>query len=279
MNDDVVIPIARPISAAIASGEVPTIKLQTLPTVKVELPSRGMFYAEAHPLATGTVEIHQVTAKHEDILSNQNLLKKGIVLDEFLKALIATKGVTLDDFLVNDKNALFVAARRSAYGDDYQAKVVCPKCETENNVSIDLSKIQVKAGTDYSMFNRGTNRFEFQLPGCKKMITWKILSHREETAIDSELKALAKVGGNTAELTTRLKYLIVAIDGKEDRMGIKRFVDTELTSRDSLALRRHIRETVPDLDLTFDFTCSQCGHEDRHTVPIGMSFFWPSAEA
>jgi transcription elongation factor Elf1 len=274
MNEnDVVIPIARP------AGEIPTVKTPTLPTFKVELPSKGLFYAESHPLASGVVELHQVTARHEDILSNQVLMKKGTVLDEFLKALVATKGVTLDDFLVNDKNALFVAARRAAYGDEYQTTITCPKCGAESKVAIDLSKIAVRTDVDYSKFEKGLNRFEFKLPSSQKTVVWKILSHRDETSIDAELKALAKVGSNTAELTTRLKYLIVSINGKEDRMAIKRFVDLELTSMDSLALRTEIRKVVPDMDMSFDFSCGKCGHEGRQSIPIGMEFFWPSAES
>jgi hypothetical protein len=42
------------------------------PTEMVDLPSKGLFYPESHPLASGKVEMKYMTAKEEDILTNQN---------------------------------------------------------------------------------------------------------------------------------------------------------------------------------------------------------------
>ena len=59
-----------------------------------------------------------MTAKEEDILTNQNYIKKGIVLDKLIESLIVDKDVKLDDLLLGDKNAVFVATRRFAYITD-----------------------------------------------------------------------------------------------------------------------------------------------------------------
>ena len=67
-----------------------------------------------------------MTAKEEDILTSQNLIKKGVVLDKLLEALIVTPNVKLDEILVGDKNAIFVAARILAYGKDYKIKFKDP---------------------------------------------------------------------------------------------------------------------------------------------------------
>ena len=45
-----------------------------LPTETVELPSKGLLYPEGHPLSEGTIEIKYMTAKEEDILTNQNYI-------------------------------------------------------------------------------------------------------------------------------------------------------------------------------------------------------------
>ena len=50
---------------------------RTLPTFTVELPSQGYFYSENSPLSSGTISLYEVTAKHEDILSNTALLKRA----------------------------------------------------------------------------------------------------------------------------------------------------------------------------------------------------------
>jgi len=245
------------------------------PVEYIDLPSEGHFYPSSSPLSTGRIQLKCMTAREEDILTNQNLIKKGVVLDELLKALIVTPNVKLDDILVGDKNAIFVAARRLAYGDEYPAKITCPKCGEENDVKINLADIKAKV-FDFTKYTRGENGFSFELPASKKKIVYRLLTHKDEGDIDAELKGLAKISKtNTPEMTTRLKYSIVSVDGNNDRGGVKKFVDNML-AKDSMALRKHIRENTPDLDMTFDFTCSACGHNERMAMPLGVDFFWPS---
>ena len=64
-----------------------------IPTETVELPSKGLLYPEDSPLAKGTIEMKYMTAKEEDILTNQNFIRNGSVIDKLLKSLIVTEGV------------------------------------------------------------------------------------------------------------------------------------------------------------------------------------------
>lgn len=259
------------------TANVPVTKKNTLPTITVKLPSRGYFYPSNSPLSSGTIEIHQATAKHEDILQNQQFLKKGIVLDEFLKAMIVTAGVSLDDLLIGDKNAIFIATRISAYGEDYSVKIKCPECGEESKVTVDLSKVTDKE-YDFSNLSRAENKFSFQLPVSKKNVVWKLLTHKDESLIESEIKSLSKFnnGSSAPEITTRLKFLIVSIDGETDRGKIKKFIDDSLPARDSLALRKEVKDKTPDLDMTFDFECVKCGHAAKIAIPMNPEFFWPT---
>jgi len=43
----------------------------TIPTETVELPSKGLLYPKDSPLADGKIEMKYMTAKEEDILTNQ----------------------------------------------------------------------------------------------------------------------------------------------------------------------------------------------------------------
>jgi hypothetical protein len=245
------------------------------PTEYIDLPSEGHFYPTSSPLSSGRIQLKYMTAREEDILTNQNLIKKGVVLDELLKALIVTPNVKLDDILIGDKNAIFVAARRLAYGDEYPAKITCPKCGEENEIKINLADLKSKE-FDFSKYTKGENAFSFELPVSKKTVVYRLLTHKDEGDIDAELKGLAKISKtNAPEMTTRLKYSIVSVDGSNDRGAVKKFVDNML-AKDSISLRKHIRENTPDLDMTFDFTCSACGHNERMAMPLGVDFFWPS---
>ena len=75
------------------------------PTEFVELPSKGAFYPQGHPLHNvDTIEIRHMTAKDEDILTSRALLQKGIAIDRFLQNVIVDKNVNIADLLVGDKN-------------------------------------------------------------------------------------------------------------------------------------------------------------------------------
>ena len=91
---------------------------QKFPTEIVDLPSMGKLYAKESPLYSGTIEMKYMTAKEEDILTNQNYIEKGIVIDKLLKALIVDKNINYNELLVGDKNALLIAARILGYGKE-----------------------------------------------------------------------------------------------------------------------------------------------------------------
>ena len=89
------------------------------PTEEVSLPSKGLLYPKDSPLSSGKVDIKYMTAKEEDILTSPNLIKQGTVVDKLLESVIVTEGVSIDDLLVGDKNAIMIAARILGYGKDY----------------------------------------------------------------------------------------------------------------------------------------------------------------
>ena len=275
--DDYTIPITKPASQF--AGNVSQPKQETTyPSEVVDLPSQGHFYDSSSPLSSGTINLKVMTAKEEDILTNQNYIKKGIVLDKLIESLIVDKDVKLDDLLLGDKNAIFVATRRFAYGDSYgPVGIVCKNCKEESKIDINLAELKDK-DFDFSKYSKSENSLSFTLPYSKKLITVKLATTLEEQQIENELKSISKLnkGGQGAEITTRLKHVITAIDGNTDKVLIRKFVDTELLSRDSIELRRFIRQNSPDLDMTFNFTCPNCNSDDRSEVPMTVQFFWPN---
>ena len=99
------------------SNEV-TNKFQ-FPSEIIELPSKGLVYPSTNPLSSGKIEMKYMTAAEEDILTNQNYIQKGIVLEKLLKSLIVSK-VNYDDLIIGDKNAILIASRILGYGKDYE---------------------------------------------------------------------------------------------------------------------------------------------------------------
>lgn len=235
-----------------------------LPTEIVELPSKGLLYSEESGLKSGKVEMKYMTAKEEDILTNQSYISKGTVLDKLMQSLIVSK-VDYNSLLVGDKNAIMVAARILGYGSEYKFSYA-----GEDQV-VDLSLIENKE-IDESLFKGGENNFEFTLPHSKNHITFKLLTHKDERDVQRELDGLKKINkDNSPELTTRLKHMITSVEGKSEKKDIRDFVDNYLLAKDSRALREYVKEIQPDVDLTF----FPDGGENRVSIPVGISFFWP----
>jgi len=235
-----------------------------LPTEVIELPSKGLLYPEGSELAKGTLEMKYMTAKEEDILTNQSYIQKGTVLDKLMKSLIVSK-INYDDLLIGDKNAIMVAARILGYGKDYSFSIL------GEDHTVDLSTLENKPLNE-ELFKDGENNFEFTLPHSGNKVTFKLLTHKDEQNISRELEGLKKINkDNSPELTTRLKYLITSVEGKTESKDIREFVDNYLLARDSRALREYIKEIQPDVELTF----FPEGSNDRVNIPIGVSFFWP----
>lgn len=241
-----------------------------LPTETVELPSKGLLYPQDSPLAKGTVEMKYMTAKEEDILTNNNYIANGSVIDKLLQSLITTPGVDYNQLLIGDKNAIMVAARILSYGKDYSFLY------EDEEVTVDLSTLSSKE-IDYTVFQNNKNEFEFSLPHSGNVLTFKLLTHGDEKGIDKELAGLRKINKEvTADVTTRLKYMIQSVNGSRDIKDIREFVDGYLLAKDARALREEYNKINPDVDMKFTYTDRTGGEEDVD-LPINLNFFWPDA--
>jgi len=240
------------------------------PTEVVDLPSKGYFYFEGHPLSSGKVEVKYMTAKEEDILTSQNLIKQGTVIDKLLESLIVDKSIKLDDMLIGDKNAIMLAARILGYGKDYEFEY------DGVEQSADLSTLE-PLDIDFTKFTKGKNEFSFKLPSSERELTFKLLNGIDESDIESEINAKKKISKEqSSQLTTRLKHMILSVDGKSEKSYINNFVDNEFLSRDSLAFRQYLSSITPDVDMNVKVVDSD-GKKTEVAVPITVRFFWPSA--
>ena len=238
------------------------------PTEMVELPSKGLLYPEEHPLRSGKVEMKYMTAKEEDILSNQNYISKGTVLDKLLESLTLNK-FNIADLMTGDKNAIFVAARILGYGKDY---IFSYKGKDH---TVDLSVINNKPFDDSLVSPKGT--FKFTLPTSGITVEFKLLSDKDEEKIKQEIEGYKKINKDSyTGITTRLKYQVVSLDGDDNRINIIEFIDSYLLASDSRALRSYMKLITPDIDLSTKVTID--GIEEDIDIPITLTFFWPELE-
>jgi len=242
------------------------------PTEVIDLPSGGKIYPKDSPLAEGKLELKYMTTREEDILMSENLIKQGVVIDKLLDSLIVTQGVKQEHLVLGDKNAVLVAARILAYGSEYTVEVTNPNdFEQQVEHSFNLTECSFKEpvdGVDYS-----DNSFDFETPIGKNKIKFKLLTGADEKLIEKDLEKSKKIGYNS-EITTRLRYTIIEVDGDNKQETIAAFSQNML-ARDSMALRNYIQEISPDIDLTSEIEIG--GNTVSVSIPLTVEFFWPKS--
>ena len=265
--------------------EVKQVSDYKFPTEIIELPSKGLIYPKDNPLSSGKIEMKYMTAKEEDILTTQSYIKDGSVLDRLFQALIVSNGegqpIKDVDLVIGDKNAIMIAARVLGYGKDYKVQINDPFSGNVKDETIDLTQFD---NIDYDgshQIELHKNEFEFKLPQSKRTVTFMILNESKDRKIKHELEDLKKANRKLKnqtmpELTTRLKHSILSVDGEYDQKVVRNFVDNELFAFDSKALRNHIRDVSPDIDLTWEFVSEETGEGREMSLPIDLTFFWPN---
>tara|TARA_R110002096_G_scaffold212088_1_gene399397 strand:+ start:18 stop:878 length:861 start_codon:yes stop_codon:yes gene_type:complete len=250
------------------------------PTEFVELPSRGRYYPEKHPLhGKEEVEIRHMTAKDEDILTSETLIKKGIAVDRLLQNVLVDKGIAAADMLVGDKNALVVATRITGYGPEYNTQLNCPSCFKTVAYSFDLDLGKLYGATEedireHEMTMVSPGVFEMEVPISKAMVGVRLMTGRDEDYLIKLSESKKKQKLPEAPLTDQLRRMIVSVNGDSSNEVINDFVN-HMPARDSRYLRAKYYKVVPDIDLAQEFECASCGHAQELEVPFTVDFFWP----
>jgi hypothetical protein len=241
-----------------------------LPTETVDLPSKGLLYPKDSPLAEGKIEMKYMTAKEEDILTNSNYIRQGVVIDKLLQSLIISP-INYSDLLIGDKDAVMMAARILGYGKDYDFQYAGEK------VTVDLSTLKLKELDESAIKEKGKNEFEYKLPNTDNIITFRLLTQKDDRDIDAELEGLKKLNKNANnELTTRLKYMILSINGNYERGTVRQFVDTAFLARDSRAFREYYAQISPGVETKVNFQ-TEFGDEEDINIQFNSNFFWPES--
>ena len=249
------------------------------PTEMVDLPSRGYFYFDGHPLSSGKVEIKYMTAKEEDILTSPSLVKKGLAIDRLLKSIIVEKSIDPHSLLVGDRNAILVASRVTGYGAEYPIKATCPSCGATSDWTVDLGMLGMKEGgidnaQGYDIVENGNGTFDITLPKTGVVATVKLMQGKDEKDLGLKMQKRKKHKLHEANLTEQLNHMIIAVNGSEVNSDIRNFINV-IPAFDSRYLRNAYTNVVPNIDMTQDFECDECSYEGQLEVPLTAEFFWP----
>lgn len=248
------------------------------PTEFVELPSKGLFYGEGHPLhRVETVEIRHMTAKEEDILSSETLIKKGLVMDRLLKSVLVNGSIDPASLLIGDKNAVIMSVRETGFGSTYGTSITCPACNALNEKEFSLQNRKVKESNlldGVKLLENGN--FLLTATEYNPEITFeiKLLTGKDEQRILKFVEGRKKLKLETGSITQLLKNILVSVNGISQPSALEEIINQIPVSL-SRKIRKVYEEAMPNIQLEADFTCDNCSHLERLEVPINVDFFWP----
>jgi len=250
------------------------------PTEFVELPSRGRFYPEGHSLCgKEEIEIKHMTAKDEDILTSETLIKKGMAIDRLLQNVVVDKSIDIRSMLIGDKNALIVATRMTGYGSDYRTQVRCPACAKSVEQTFDLNKYSIYEANEDDVSEDGiviekNGTFKLMMPVSKVDVGVKLMNGYDEDRLNKMAEKKRKNKLPLTSLTDQLRQMIVSVNGDSSGEMISNFIE-HMPARDSRYLRTTYQKVVPNIDMAQEFSCASCGHAQELEVPFTVDFFWP----
>jgi hypothetical protein len=218
-----------------------------------------------------------MTARDEDILTSPALLRKGVAIDKFIQNILVDQSIKVSDLLIGDKSAIMVAARVTGYGPEYEVKIVCPECKTENHWTVDLTDyhkyFEKFEQSEHFKLNQDGN-FETTLPMSGRNVVVKLLTSRDETRMTNRMNSRKKNNLTETNTTDFLKTIIVSVDQVSNPSDLNEIIG-DMPARDSRFLRKHYAALVPTVRLVEDFECMYCGAETETEVPLEATFFWP----
>ena len=247
-----------------------------VPSEFVQLPSKGRFYPPGHPLHNQEmIEVKQMTAKEEDILTSRSLLKQGVAIDRVLQSIVIDPRIDVSSLLVGDRNAIVVSCRVSGYGNEYTTSITCPSCEAINDYTFDLNEATITNGVLEGVTQNGDGTFNTVLPKSNLSVDFRLLTGRDEKFLTQGQTTKNK---NKADrlITSQLRGILVSVNDNDTAEALN-YVANNLPSMDSKYLREVYKNVQPNVDLPQHYQCEECGFQKDMEVPLTADFFWPNS--
>lgn len=228
-----------------------------LPSVIVNLASKGLVYPKSHPFRKGYTEMRYMTAYDEDILTNTSYAREDIVLDKLLEALILDP-VDINSIALCDREILIINARNMGYGPEYPIIALDPATNKPIQKTLNLNEIRT---TDFNLVSDDNGEFVYDLE-TGKQIKYHFLLQRDLNKINES---------NT--VSGFLERTITEVDGKRDIDSIRSFIKSELSLRESKQFRTHIENNTPEVIKQVDLQ-SEDGSTFTASFRFNADLFW-----
>lgn len=231
----------------------------------VELPSRGIYYKNNKK----SLKVSFLTAADENILSSNSLLASGLMTNELLKRKILDRDISVDELIEEDKQAILIFLRNTAFGTEYSVTTTDPKTEQSFTTTVDLSTLKVK---DFNLIPDSNGEFQYFMKKSEVDVTFTFLTVKQLKELD-DLERNWNGLGVAPIITKQIEFMIKSVAGNKDIMNIHNFVEN-LPIKDSQEFRKFVLTNKPGLDLTQTVT-TPSGDTIQVEIGFGVEFFRP----
>lgn len=231
----------------------------------VELPSRGIYYTSQKK----SIRVAYLTAADENILASPNLIQSNSLVSELLKRKILDKEFDVDDMVEEDRQAVLIFLRNTAFGSDYKMVMTDPKTDEEFTFMADLSTLKIK---EFKLEPDSNGEYKYVMSKSNVDVTFKFLTKKNEIEIDKIRDSWNGIGVAPI-ITKQLEFMIKSVAGNRDPMNIRNFIE-RLPIKDSQDFRKYVSENKPALDLTQKIL-TPSGEEIQAEIGFGVEFFRP----
>jgi len=231
----------------------------------IELPSRGIHYTSKRK----SVRVAYLTASDENILSSPSFLNTNTVITELLKRKILDRDLPIDEIVEEDRQAILIFLRNTAFGTEYTVTTTDPKTDQEFDVVVNLESLKLK---DFNLIENSEGEYSYYLEKSKTDITFKFLTQKQETEIN-KIKESWNGNGVAPIVTKQLEMMIKSVGGIREALKIRNFVEM-MPIKDSQDFRKFVQDNKPGLDLTQSVT-TPSGDTIQVNIGFGVEFFRP----
>ena len=271
----------------------PLIQAYRKPALYIPLPSGGEFYQTKPKLSIdGELAVYAMTARDELITKTPDALFNGEATISLIKS-CCPDIENPETMPVSDLLVILVGIRQASYGKEIDIDVKCPKCDFENQLTLDanimLSKTRsepiersVTLPSEFKIVCNPytlTDRTMLQIQQIKqnKMIQG-LASEKLDDTMRQELfgKTFVEIAELTVDLITNS---IVTVQGKEtdlidDKETIREWLQN-ITKTDYEIIRSKIEElSESGLETEFNASCQACEHTWKTSVDLDIANFF-----
>ena len=270
----------------------PLIQAYRKPNMYVTLPSGGRFYKDKPKLsADNELAVYAMTARDELITKTPDALFNGEATVSLIKS-CCPDIKDPNNMPVSDLLVILVGIRQASFGKDIDVDIKCPKCEHQNQLTLDASAMlsntkstssdqecmiqdDIKVTCNpYTLQDRTT----LQVQQIKQQ---KMIASLADANLDD--KARQELFGKTfveiAELTVALitnSISSVNANGEviSDKELIKEWLQT-ITKGDYDKIKNKVEElSESGLETAFNAECQECQHKWKTGVDLDVANFF-----